>query len=162
MDKRTVVLLMILVGMLVAGAGLFASKGGSATTEGQDQENQLALTQNVSKKNSAEKVEVYLFHTTKRCSTCIAIGRLAGETVNEYFQPELREGRIEFKEINMDLPENEALTNRFQASGSSLFINVIEGSKDNIAEDTTVWRLTDDEAGFKNYLKDKLNKLFDK
>ena len=53
-----------------------------------------------------DKIEVFLFHSTQRCTTCIAIGRLAGETVNEYFQPELKSGKIEFRAINIDLPEN--------------------------------------------------------
>ena len=50
----------------------------------------------------ADKIEVFLFHATQRCITCITIGKLAGETVNEYFQPELRNGQIKFREINRD------------------------------------------------------------
>jgi hypothetical protein len=53
-------------------------------------------------RQSADKVQVFLFHVTQRCVTCIAIGKLAGETVYEYFQPELRDGKIEFKEVNID------------------------------------------------------------
>lgn len=111
---------------------------------------------------SADKVEVYLFHATRRCTTCIAIGKLAGETVEEYFQPEIRDGRIEFKEINIDLPENQELANKFQAGGSALFINTIRGGQDNISEDTTVWRLTTDEKRFKDYLRGRLNLLLGK
>lgn len=104
-------------------------------------------------------VQVYLFHATQRCRTCISIGKLASETVNEFFQPELQAGKIEFREINIDLPENEALAEKFQASGSALYINNYAGGKDNITEDTKVWRLTDDETGFKSYLKGELDKL---
>jgi len=56
----------------------------------------------VANNQKADKVEVFLFHATKRCITCITIGKLAGETVNEYFQPELRNGQIKFREINRD------------------------------------------------------------
>ena len=105
----------------------------------------------------ADKVQVFLFHATQRCSSCIAIGRLAGETVAEYFQPETHEGKIEFREINIDLPENRELAQKFQASGSSLFINAIYNGQDNISEDVTVWGLTQNEAKFKSYLKDKIN-----
>lgn len=104
-----------------------------------------------------DKVEVYLFHSTKRCATCIAIGRLSGETVNEFFQPELRDGKIEFKEINIDLPENKALAEKFGATGSALYINTIINKQDNIEQDVNVWRLTSDENTFKDYLKSKLN-----
>ncbi len=87
---------------------------------------------------------------------------MSGETVYEYFQPELRDGKIEFREINIDLPENKALAQKFQASGSALFINAIYNGQDNINEDTRVWRLTQDEVQFKSYLKDKINNLLGK
>lgn len=110
----------------------------------------------------ADKVEVFLFHSTQRCTTCIAIGRLAGETVNEYFQTEIKNGTIEFREINIDLAENKELAEKFQASGSSLFLNAISQGKDNMAEDATVWRLTQNPSQFKNYLKEKINNLLGK
>lgn len=112
--------------------------------------------------NKADEVEVFLFHPTQRCITCITIGKLAGETVSEYFQPELKNGKIEFREINIDLPENRTLAQKFQASGSSLFINAISGGQDNINEDINVWRLTQDEVQFKSYLKNKLDNLLEK
>ncbi len=113
-------------------------------------------------KLKAEKVEVFLFHATQRCATCIAIGKLSRETIYEHFQPELRDGKIEFREINIDLPENKGLAQKFQAGGSALFINAIYSGQDNISEDTRVWRLTQDEAQFKGYLKDKISDLLDK
>lgn len=112
------------------------------------------------KESVIDKVQVYLFHTTRRCSTCIAIGRLAGETVYEYFQPEIRDGKIEFREINIDLAENKELAQKFQASGSALMINVVRDNQDYIQEDTEVWRLTQNQDQFKQYLKDKLKNLF--
>jgi hypothetical protein len=52
------------------------------------------------------------------------------------------------------------LAQKFQASGSSLFINAIRDGKDNISEDLQVWRLTSNEEQFKSYLRNKLNTLF--
>ena len=112
--------------------------------------------------SSAEKVEVFLFHATQRCTTCIAIGKLAGEAVTEYFQAELKSGKIEFREINIDLPENKILAQKFQAGGSSLFINAIYDGQDHINEDVQVWRLTQNNVQFKNYLKNKIDSLFGK
>ena len=116
----------------------------------------------VTNKIQADKVQVFLFHATQRCTTCIAIGRLAGATVNEYFQNELQSGKIEFREINIDLPENKELAQKFQASGSALFINVIYDGQDHISEDATVWRLATNETQFKSYLKDKIDNLLGK
>lgn len=121
-----------------------------------------SVVQKQSQKQSADKIEVFLFHPTRRCVTCIAIGKMAGETVNEYFRPELRDGKVEFREINIDLPENSELAEKFQASGSSLFINAISNGKDNIVEDINVWRLTQNEIQFKGYLKGKIDNLLGK
>lgn len=104
-----------------------------------------------------DKIEVYLFHATQRCATCIAIGRLAEETINEYFQTELRDGKIEFREINIDLPENKALATKFEATGSALYTNVIVNGQDDMTVDAKVWRLTNDEVAFKSYFKNKLD-----
>jgi ATP-dependent protease HslVU (ClpYQ) ATPase subunit len=128
-----------------------------ASDQPQSQENNSST-----QKQSADRVQVFLFHATQRCITCITIGKYAGETVNEYFQRELRDGKIEFREINIDLPENKELAKKFQASGSALYINAIYNTKDNISEDTKVWRLTQSESQFKSYLKNKLDGLLGK
>ena len=157
MNKKVIIGFIIGLGVLIVliVANLNSPKS-EAITGNQFQK------QNSSQRQSADKVQVFLFHATKRCTTCIAIGRLAGETVNEYFQPELRDGKIEFREINIDLPENKELAQKFQASGSSLFINAIYSDQDNIGEDTMVWRLTQNETQFKSYLKNKLDGLLGK
>lgn len=113
-------------------------------------------------KLKADKVQVFTFHTNNRCATCIAIGKLSGEVVEEYYQRESRDGKIEVREINIDLPENKELAARFQASGSSLKINAIYDGQDHINEDTAVWRLTSNTAQYKSYLKNKIDNLLGK
>ncbi|PIU08727.1 MAG: hypothetical protein COZ85_01205 [Candidatus Moranbacteria bacterium CG_4_8_14_3_um_filter_34_16] len=110
----------------------------------------------------AEKIQVFLFHSTSRCSSCITAGKYAKETVEQKFSEELKSGKIEFREINVDLPENKEVATKFKASGTSLFINSIIDGQDNIKEDTQVWRLISNEQGFVSYLSDKLNKLLGK
>lgn len=104
----------------------------------------------------ADKIQVFLFHTTHRCYSCITIGQFAKKTVEQKFPDELKSGRIEFREINIDLSENKELADKFRASGSSLFLNPIVEGTDNIEEDTRVWRLVSDEQAFISYLSDKL------
>jgi len=113
-------------------------------------------------KSQADKVQIFLFHATMRCSTCIAIGRLAGETVNERFQNELESGQIEFGEINIDLPENKELAQKFQANGSALYLNAIKDGADNIEQDIKVWSLVSNAAQFKDYLEGRINNLLGK
>lgn len=107
----------------------------------------------------AEKIQVFLFHATQRCSSCIAIGKFAKETVEQKFPEELKSGKIEFREINIDLPENKELATKFKATGSSLFINPIFDGQDHIKDDTRVWQLVSNEQGFISYLSDKIKTL---
>ena len=159
MNKKIII---IIVGIIIVGATLFVITKNNRPIATQNQNNQVTENQDREEKQKAEKVEVFVFHSTHRCASCITMGKYAGETVDEYFQPELRNGKIEFREINVDLPENKELANKFKAAGSSLFINAISDGKDNITEDIKVWQLIFNEAQFKSYLKDKLNKLLGK
>ncbi len=120
--------------------------------------NESALINNL----QTDKVQVFLFHATRRCSTCIAIGRLAGETANERFQSELKSGQVEFREINIDLLENREFAQKFQASGSALYVNAVKGGADNIEQDIKVWSLVGDTAQFKDYLAGRINNLLGK
>jgi len=159
MDKKIIAGLAIVLALCASAAAWSGIKDRSS--ENMENQNGEEQTQENSQSGS-DMVQVYLFHSTRRCSTCIAIGQYAGETVNEFYQEELKNGKIEFREINIDLPENKALAEKFQASGSSLYINSIIDGKDDITEDANVWRLTGDEAKFKNYLKQKLDNLLGK
>ena len=109
---------------------------------------------------TVSKVEVFLFHATQRCPTCVRIGQLAKATVEERFSEQLKSGKIEFREINIDLPENKDLAEKFQAGGSALFINVIRDGQDNIKEDTMVWQLASGNVDkFKDYLSNRINTI---
>ncbi len=107
----------------------------------------------------AEKVQVYVFHSTNRCFSCVTIGKFSKKTIEQKFPDELSSGKIEFKEINIDLPENRTLTNKFEATGSALFINAVIDGEDNIKQNTQVWRLVSDEQKFINYLSGEIKKL---
>ena len=113
-------------------------------------------------KTSAEKIEVVHFHATQQCWSCITVGEYALKTIKEKFPEEYKNGTIVFRDINGELPENRDMVIKYQAGGSSLFVNAITAGKDNIEEDVTVWRLVSNESQFINYFQDKLNKLLGK
>ena len=121
----------------------------------------IAKSGEIKNTKSAEKIQVFLFHATQRCATCIAIGKLAEKTVDQNFSAELKFGRIEFREINIDLPENKELAAKFKATGSALFINNIYDGQDHIKDDPRVWQLTSNEQSFISYLTAKLNGMLD-
>ncbi len=77
--------------------------------------------------------------------------------MEERFSEQIKSGEIEFREINIDFPENKALAEKFQAGGSALFINAIKYGQDNIKEDTMVWQLAGESDKFQDYLSNKIN-----
>lgn len=110
----------------------------------------------------ADAIEVVNFFGTQRCVACITVGKLAKQTIEEKFPEEVKTGKIVFREINGEMLENKEMMIKYQARGSSLFINAIRGDQDNIAEDVTVWRLVSNETQFINYFENKLKKLLGK
>lgn len=116
-------------------------------------------TINTTLPSGSEKIEVFAFHATQRCISCINIGKYTQEVINQKFASEIYSGKIVFKEINIDLPENKQMAKDYGVSGSALFINAIKDGKDNHEEDATVWRLVTNEAQLKTYFEAKLKKL---
>lgn len=116
-------------------------------------------TINTSLPSGSEKIEVFVFHATQRCISCINIGKYAKATIEEKFPEELKSGKITFREVNIDLPENSKIAQDYKVSGSALFINTIKDGKDNHEEDTTVWRLVTNETQMKSYFEAKLKKI---
>jgi len=108
-----------------------------------------------SEKNIAiDKLEIYHFHGTHQCSSCIAVGQLAEETVNTYFADELKSGKIVFGHINGDLPENRLLVGAYGVTGSSLWIGTYtQDGKFSAEENVNVWYKINDKEGYMNYLK---------
>ncbi|MPN47603.1 hypothetical protein SDC9_195206 [bioreactor metagenome] len=114
---------------------------------------------NTSLPSGSEKIEIFVFHATQRCISCINIGKYAKATIEEKFPEELKSGKITFREVNIDLPENEKMAKDYGVTGSALFINAIKDGKDNHEEDTIVWRLVTNEVQMKSYFESKLKKL---
>ncbi|MDZ7611230.1 MAG: nitrophenyl compound nitroreductase subunit ArsF family protein [Candidatus Moranbacteria bacterium] len=108
-------------------------------------------------KIDADKVVLANFHGTQRCVACETVGEYSEETVKQRFKEEVQEGKVVFKSINGQLPENKELVQKYQARGSSLYINAIKDGEDNIKEDTRVWRLISSEEKFMDYLENEIN-----
>ena len=108
-----------------------------------------------------EKVEVYHFHATRQCYTCKTVGAYAEETVNTYFADELKSGKLVFASVNIELPENKALVDKYEAKGSSLLIGVYgEDGSFSKQEDSAVWYKIDNKEDYMNYLKGVIEQKF--
>jgi hypothetical protein len=100
-----------------------------------------------------ERVEVYHFHRTQQCYSCITLGAYAEETVNTFFAPEVASGKVVFAHVNIDLPENKDLVDRYGPTGSSLWIGVYDQGGFSKDENVNVWYKIGDKDGYMAYLK---------
>ena len=107
----------------------------------------------------ADKIEVVHFHGVNQCFSCITVGKFALKTIQERFPKEYKNGTIVFRDINGELPENQDIVIKYQARGSSLFVNAITDEQENMQEDVRVWRLVNDEQAFMDYFEGKLKEL---
>lgn len=125
-----------------------------------------SLNSNTDTKTAAkevyDKIEVYYFHRTQRCVSCLAIGEKINKTMMEYYSTEIGNNKIDYREINIDSTENKEIAKKFQASASSLYLNAIKGENEKIENVTEVWQLKNDEEKFKSFLKQKIDSLLGK
>lgn len=90
----------------------FSSCGNSQTTES-DQ------TDSSGTEYGIAKVEVFYFHATRRCPTCLKIEEVAKEVV----ETEYKDKDVRFYSINFDEESNKEISEKFNVSWSSLFIS---------------------------------------
>lgn len=73
-------------------------------------------------------IEVIQFHSEHRCMTCNKIEALTKETLKSYAQ-------IPFKLVNVDDKKNEKMAERFEATGTALFLyNIKTGKKKDLTD----------------------------
>jgi hypothetical protein len=103
------------------------------------------------------KVLAYYFHGTVRCMTCKKIESLSHDVVASDFAGQLKTGDLEWKVVNVDLPENEHFIKDYQLVTRSLVLVKYENGKQvgykNLQD---IWRLVNNEQAFRNYVKVEL------
>jgi hypothetical protein len=76
-----------------------------------------------------DRVAAYYFHPTIRCMSCLWIEARSDSTIRAAFSPALREGRLEWRSINIEEPANQALARRLEIEGSTLVIAQLIGGE---------------------------------
>ena len=107
--------------------------------------------------DQASKIEVIDFYGTHRCVTCEAIEANAKYTIDNFFQEAVKEGKLEFKTINVDDEKNYDMAEKFEATGTALFINVIKDGKEQHI-DLTIFAFAkgNDKEVFSSELREKI------
>lgn len=85
--------------------------------------NQYSVQQEVNTSDSGKvKAEVYYFHGTHRCPTCLAVGEVSKAAVENNFKEELEKGIVAYYDINIEEEKNKELAERYQITWNALII----------------------------------------
>ena len=84
----------------------------------------------------ATKLQVVYFHAKYRCASCISIEENTKKTLNTYFASQLKDGTIKFQVLDVSDKKNEKLAEKYEASGSSLFLTKVNGTKETTTDFT--------------------------
>jgi len=68
------------------------------------------------------QVDVYYFHFSRRCKTCLNVEKVTRESVESLFPDQVKKGEITFQSINLDEEEGEAIGKKCNVEGQTLMV----------------------------------------
>ena len=80
------------------------------------------------------RVEVLVFYGARRCATCHAIEDVSKVFIEENFSAELADGRLVYRTIDISLPENAAIAEKYQVASSSLIVSRRRGEEEQVQD----------------------------
>jgi len=99
-------------------------------------------------------VTVYYFHATARCQTCRAIEANADEALHDAFGPQLADGTLAWRPLNVEAPENRHFIDDFHLTSRDIVVvrRRPDGSREWHRLDRT-WALVHDKTAFVHYVE---------
>lgn len=102
--------LLILAGMLAIALQ------GPACVTGDDSENSSVISA------EAQPVEVFYFHYSRRCATCVAVEEVSEAALKKFYPEKLKNGEMIFLSVNLEEKEGKDLGRKHKVAGQSLVI----------------------------------------
>ncbi len=76
------------------------------------------------------KLKIVYFHAEHRCPTCLSVEENTKHTLETYFASQLKDGTITFQIINVSDEKNSKIAEKYEATGSKLFLTKVDGKKE--------------------------------
>lgn len=105
-------------------------------------------------KDNSTKIIAYYFHATVRCTTCRAIEAYSKEAIHQRFANEISQGRVEWRLVNVQNPENRHFVQDYQLFTKSLVLVLVKNGRQEeykVLNDT--WELVGDKAVMQAYVE---------
>jgi len=120
-----------------------------------------AFSQNEEVKSKKSQIDIYYFHRTERCKTCLSIEENSKNTLELYFADELKDGTITFYSINYEGDTEKEIIKKYNADAPALYLTKVKKGKEtnkNLTDFAFDNSLNNPDK-FKNGLRDKINEL---
>lgn len=107
-------------------------------------------------------VVVYDFRNTQRCASCITIENWTSGTLKEEFAPQLADGTLIWRPLDVQQPENVHFVQDYQLTSISVvlvrYTNGKPGRWENLQN---VWQLLGDQKAFHDYITSSTRSFLD-
>lgn len=113
-----------------------------------------AATVEPKKEEAPDRVVAYYFYGSIRCATCRRLEAYAREALESGFPQELARGRLEWRPINVDRPENKHFISDYQLRFRSLVLaQRHDGQQKQWKNLEEVWKLVNDKDAYIAYVQ---------
>lgn len=106
---------------------------------------------------SSNTIQVYYFHGSIRCETCVAVDEKTHHYLQDLFPDKMQNGEIIFQSINIDKNERPDLINKYQIYAQTLLI--IKGDKVIDVTDDAFMLVPTNPDKWRQKLKDNIQQL---
>jgi hypothetical protein len=115
-----------------------------------------ANNQKVAQTIGSAKVNVYYFHFTRRCATCMAVEENARKAVEALYQNEVKSGDYSFTSMNLDEASTKEIANKLGVGGQTMM--VVHGDQ-KLDITSAVWMAAHDLDKMKVEIKSGIDKV---
>lgn len=104
------------------------------------------------------KIIIYYFHGTVRCPTCLNIEHYTDEALRTHFADDLAGGKLEWRVINREEPQNEHFVADYQLYSQTLIIvDSIPGKPSEWKNLEAIWDHADNKPAFIEYVRAEID-----
>ena len=147
MKSKTIITVVLLAFVVVSVVYLVIKESAGPAT---------SPTEPQTKETPQRRIVAYYFHGNMRCMTCRTIEAYTKQAIETGFPEALKDGRLEFRVLNLDDPGNEHFAEDYQLTTRSVVIVEFEHDKQKRWKNLEqVWELVGDEQAFLKYVQDQ-------
>jgi hypothetical protein len=110
----------------------------------------------VSQAVSSSEVNIYYFHFTRRCATCLAVEENARKAVEALYSNEVKTGEYSFTSLNLDEESTKEIADKLGVGGQSLM--VVRGDR-KVDITAAAWLAAHDPDKMKAEIKSGIDKI---